>query len=591
MIDIKNNIPDFLVIDLFCGAGGATTGFLKALVNGKCPYKVIGCVNHDPLAIQSHWANHPEVEHHEEDIRTLKLDKLLATLTYWRKKYPKAKLILWASPDCTHHSKAKGGMPREADSRTLAAHLYRYIRILAPDYIMIENVAEFKDWGPLDENQKPIKHLKGIHFERWRSFIRSWFKYSDEWRMMCSADFGGRTTRTRLFGIFSKITDGKRLPIAWPEPTHSKNPEKTGLKKWLPVRDVLQLDDHGYSILNRSRNKYLPKNRQKEIVDATLERIYAGLLKHVKPEIDQFMMMNYSGDPKHKNFSLEQPGRTVTTIDHHKLISSEFLATYNKSPVIRDLQQPCPTVTTKDRFGLTEVQWMDLQFGSGQKEKAITEPSNAVLPVPKMNLVTAHHMDKQYGGKDNHHSLDHPGGSLTTNPKLSLVETAFLMPTNFDNKPISLEYPSPVITADRHHHYIVDCQFNNKGRSIDKPAQTLIAKMDKKPPYLVTTQCGNVAIQVFEDDSYMTRKIKQFMAENGIVDIKMRMLNIPELLQIQGFPKDYKLAGPDEKKKKWIGNSVEVNYAKCWAEAMAIKLKPKKQTVRCNTEKQRISPR
>jgi DNA (cytosine-5)-methyltransferase 1 len=618
MIDISEKPPMFLLIDLFCGCGGTTLGFENARIGDYKPYKIIAAVNHDPVAIHSHWANHPDVEHYEEDIRTLNLTRLLNTLNFWRKKYPKAKVILWASPDCTHHSGAKGGQPREADSRTLAAHLYRYIRILDPDYIMIENVREFKGWGPLDENKRPVKHLKGIHFERWRNFIKSHFGYTDEWRMQCAADFGARTSRTRLFGIFSrKVGEGFRLPYAWPESTHSKYPKKTGLKPWLPVRDILKLDDHGYSVLNRSRNPDMPKGRKQDIRDTTLERIYAGLIKHVQPKINQFMMMNYGGSPEHKNFSLEEPGHTVTTSDHHTLVSSEFLvklnsrnqktgkvsspsleepaptvacqrqpnmasahfiATYNKGSVIRDIEDSAATVCTKDRMKLVEAQWMDLYYGSGQKEKSIEEPGSAVLTNPKLNLASAFYLDKQYGSEFNHQSVENPAGTVTVNPKLSLVESQFLMPTNFNNKPVSLDSPAPVVTADRHHHYIVDCQFNNKGRSIDKPAQTLIAMMGKKPPYLITTESGQFAIEVYPDDSYMTKVIKRFMADNGIVDIKMRMLYVEELLQIQGFPKDYKLQGSDEQKKKWIGNSVEATFAKAWAEAMANKLYSKPKT-------------
>jgi site-specific DNA-cytosine methylase len=140
-----NKDPLFLVIDLFCGFGGTTLGFMKS----KLAY-VMACVNHDPLAIESHWLNHPDVEHFEEDIRTLELTKLIRLVNIYRAFYPNAKVILWASLECTNHSKAKGGLSRDADSRTLADHLPRYIKALDPDYVQIENVVEFKIWGPLE---------------------------------------------------------------------------------------------------------------------------------------------------------------------------------------------------------------------------------------------------------------------------------------------------------------------------------------------------------------------------------------------------------------------------------------------------------
>jgi DNA (cytosine-5)-methyltransferase 1 len=149
--------PLFIVIDLFCGAGGTTTGFDQAVLPDRIlsPYsvgpnfvedgfskiaKVIACVNHDHKAIQSHWQNHREVKHFEEDIRTLDLTELVKLTEYYRKKYPNALVILWASLECTNFSKAKGGLPRDADSRTLAEHLDRYIIALQPDYIQIENI-------------------------------------------------------------------------------------------------------------------------------------------------------------------------------------------------------------------------------------------------------------------------------------------------------------------------------------------------------------------------------------------------------------------------------------------------------------------
>src|SRR6478609_3972401 len=233
--------PVFIVVDLFCGFGGTTLGFLQSGVA-----KVIACVNHDPKAIKSHWLNHPEVKHFEEDIRTLDLTELVALVGHYRKLYPNAKLILWASLECTNFSKAKGGLPRNADSRTLADHLDRYILALDPDYVQIENVVEFMSWGPLDEDGRPVSRKKGTDWLRWRESIKD-LGYDDDWRELNSADYGSYTSRNRLFGIFSK----KGLPISWPAPTHSKKAKFGmfgGLEKWKAVKDVLDFTDEGVSI-------------------------------------------------------------------------------------------------------------------------------------------------------------------------------------------------------------------------------------------------------------------------------------------------------------------------------------------------------
>src|SRR5690348_6263506 len=190
---VKQSPPLFLIVDLFCGAGGTTTGFVQAQLDGNSIAKVIACVNHDPGAIKSHWSNHPEVKHFEEDIRTLDLIELIKLVKYYKSKYPKALLILWASLECTNFSKAKGGQPRDADSRTLADHLERYIDALNPDYIQIENVVEFMSWGPLDDNGKPISKRNGEDWMRWRKEICD-FGYADEWRELNSANYGAYTS-------------------------------------------------------------------------------------------------------------------------------------------------------------------------------------------------------------------------------------------------------------------------------------------------------------------------------------------------------------------------------------------------------------
>ena len=228
-----------LYIDLFCGAGGTSTGVENARHDGRQCAKVIGCVNHDANAIASHAANHPDALHFTEDIRTLELSPLIAHLAEMKRQYPDAFVVLWASLECTNFSKAKGGQPRDADSRTLAEHLFRYIEAINPDYIQIENVEEFMSWGDLDENGKPISKDAGRLYRQWVSNVCG-YGYRFAHRILNSADYGAYTTRRRFFGIFAKGS----LPIAFPDPTHSKE-GATGLfgqmQRWKPVREVLDL--------------------------------------------------------------------------------------------------------------------------------------------------------------------------------------------------------------------------------------------------------------------------------------------------------------------------------------------------------------
>lgn len=580
-----------LYIDLFCGAGGTSTGVEAARVNNEKCAKVIACVNHDANAIASHAANHPEAMHFTEDIRTLELSPLVSHLDRMKKLYPSAFVVLWASLECTNFSKAKGGQPRDADSRTLAEHLFRYIEAIKPDYIQIENVEEFMSWGPMDENGKPISMYKGDDYTRWVTNVKL-HGYDFEYRILNAADFGAYTTRKRFFGIFAK----KGLPIVFPEPTHVKVP--TGnLKKWKPVKDVLDFSDEGISIFER----------KKPLSEKTLERIYAGLIKFVAggkeafmvkwnsmsrtgkyqaPGVDEpchavtcqnrlgvarvsFLSKYFSGHPESKNISVEGPAHTIKCKDNHALIISDFLAAYyGNGDNVRSVDRPAPTVTTKDRLSLVSPFFMNYYTGEGQLSEA-GQPCPALTTVPKRHLVF---IDQQFG-RSRPAGTDKPLGTLTTNPKYSLVNCLpWIMNTNFNNIGSSIEQPAQTITANRKWHYLMNPQFQSAGASINRPCFTLIARMDKRPPYLVVTESGWVAIEIYCTDSLMTRKIKEFMALYGIVDIKMRMLKISELKRIMGFPADYVLIGTQSNQKKFIGNAVEVNMARVLCLALARKL-------------------
>ena len=543
-----------LYIDLFCGAGGTSTGVENARYAGEQCAKVIACVNHDANAIASHAANHPDALHFTEDIRTLELSPLVAHIERMKKIYPDAQIVLWASLECTNFSKAKGGQPRDADSRTLAEHLFRYIDAIDPDYIQIENVEEFMSWGDMDEYGHPISKDKGRCYEKWKRNVKR-YGYDFDWRILNAADYGAYTTRKRFFGIFAK----RGLPISFPEPTHCKD-GKTDmfgrLEKWKPVKEVLDFSDDGESIFCR----------KKPLAEKTLERIYAGLIKFVAggkdafivkynsmsrtgkyqaPSVDEpcpvvatqgrlalakvnFLSKQFGGHPGSKNISVEEPAGTITCKDHHAFVSAYYGNGHNHS-----VEQPAPTVTTKDRLALINSVFIDNQYGTG-KPTSINQPVGTVTTVPKFNMVFC---------------------------------KPWIMNTAFSNIGSSIEQPSQTITANRKWHYLMNPQFASAGGSVNNPCFTLIARMDKMPPYLVEAE-GGVGIQVTSEDSPMTIKIKEFMALYGIIDIKMRMLRIAELKKIMGFPEDYVLIGPQSDQKKFIGNAVEVNMARVLCEAI-----------------------
>lgn len=554
-----------LYIDLFCGAGGTSTGVENARYADERCAKVIACVNHDANAIASHAANHPDALHFTEDIRTLELSPLVAHVERMKKIYPDALIVLWASLECTNFSKAKGGQPRDADSRTLAEHLFRYIESIDPDYIQIENVEEFMSWGDMDENGKPISKDKGRCYEKWKRNVRK-YGYDFDWRILNAANYGAYTTRKRYFGIFAK----RGLPIVFPEPTHCKD-GKTDmmgrLEKWNAVKEVLDFTDEGDSIFCR----------KKPLAEKTLERIYAGLIKFVAggkdafivkynsmnrngkyqpPSIDEpcptvatqgrlalakvsFLSKQYSGHPESKNISIEEPAGTITCKDHHAFVSAYYGNGNNYS-----VESPAPAILTKDHLALVTPFFMNYYSRGGQLG-GVDEPCPAITTVPKQRIVTPVFIDQQFGASSAA-SIEKPLGAITTNPKYSLVTC-------------------------KGKSFLMNPQFASAGVSVDSPCFTLIARMDKKPPYFVNTEEG-IGICIKEGDSPMTVKIKQFMILYGLADIKMRMLRIDELKKIMGFPEDYILIGTQSDQKKFIGNAVEVNMARVLCEAICKEL-------------------
>ena len=550
-----------LYVDLFCGAGGTSTGVEYARLHGEKCAKVVACVNHDANAIASHQANHPDTLHFTEDIRTLELSPMVNHLKMMKMKYPDAAVVLWASLECTNFSKAKGGQPRDADSRTLAEHLYRYIEAIHPNYIQIENVEEFMSWGDLDEKGHPISRDKGRLYQKWVRTVCG-YGYHFDWKILNAADFGAYTSRKRFFGQFAE----PGLPIAFPQPTYAKYGDEGGLfhqfKKWKAVRDVLDLKDEGTSIFTK----------KKPLCEKTLERIYAGLIKFVaggKKQYEDwilkynsvnkkgnhspssilepcptvatqnrlgyvkvnFLSKQFSGDPMSKNVSVERPAGAITCVDHHAFVTAYFGNGFNRS-----VDEPAPTITTKERHALVQVD--------------LNEPMPDV-PLDKVTLQTNQFIANEYSGGGQLSDLKDVCPAVLTTPKQKIVSAE---------------------------QFLLNPQYQSEGRDLEKPCFTLIARMDKMPPYLISTEQGDIGIAIYENDSPMTRKVKEFMAMYGIIDIKMRMLNIRELKRIMGFPEDYTLVGTQAEQKKFIGNAVEVNMSRVLCEALCEKLEAQRNT-------------
>lgn len=263
-----------LVADLFCGAGGSSTGAQRALSRIGLDMDLL-CVNHWDTAIATHTLNHPKARHYCQDINTVRPSQAV----------PGGKLdLLMASPTCTHHSRARGGKPTSDQQRMDPWHVVTWLTELRVRCLIIENVPEFRDWGPVDARTgSPIKSRKGEYFRSWVKTIEG-LGFKLDHRILNAADFGDVTTRQRFFLIAR--SDGKRL--SWPAPTHARNPDKgdmfdAGLQRWRPAREIIEWDRKGKSIFARKR-PLSPK---------TLARIYAGAVKFKWPEPFLVVLRNH----------------------------------------------------------------------------------------------------------------------------------------------------------------------------------------------------------------------------------------------------------------------------------------------------------
>lgn len=283
-------------IDLFCGAGGVSLGFDWAGL------QVAQCVNHDHDAIKFHAINNPNSQHFIEDIRKLDRQQLIKNVA-----------ILWASLECIHHSRAKGGQSRDADSRSLAWDMLRYLQHCNPAYFIVENVVEFLSWGELkqkiDSNGKPVfrkdgtPHLvpvtdaqgRGKYYREWVAAIEA-MGYSYEYRVLNFANYGVPQARVRYIGVFAR----KGLPITFPTPTHNENGEN-GLCPYVPVSTCLNLNKQGRSIFSRK----IP------LAESTTQKLIRGIKKYKKDQ--HFLVKYYSTGDNTRSIYLPSP--TATTKD------------------------------------------------------------------------------------------------------------------------------------------------------------------------------------------------------------------------------------------------------------------------------------
>lgn len=357
---------DNMIIDCFAGGGGASVGIEMAL--GR-PVDI--AINHDPDAILMHKTNHPTTLHLTEDIFKVDLQK-----------YVKGRKVslMWASPDCTSHSKAKGGQPRKKGLRILPWAVYKHAKAILPEVIIMENVEEIQQWGPLDEKGHPIPERKGEDYKKFIAAMKS-LGYTFDCRELIAADYGAPTTRKRWYAIFRR--DSKE--IKWPVQTHSKN--GYGFEQWKQCGDYIDWSDLGQSVFNR----------KKPLAEATQKRIANGIRKYIIDAESPYIVedgrtmsfiIQYHGETKDgdsRGQLLTEPIKTIDTSNRYGLVSA-FVAKYYKTGIGQGCDEPIHTITTSPgHFELVSA-FLIKYYGSGTGQQ-VNEPLATITTKDRFGLV------------------------------------------------------------------------------------------------------------------------------------------------------------------------------------------------------------
>lgn len=332
---------------MFCGAGGYTTGSVMALDDLKVPYEY-WAVNHWNRAVQTMKLNHPAVHTFEQDLTVVIPSEVI----------PGRHLDhLHASPSCTHHSRACGGRPRSKQLRAQPNIVLDWLDDIDVSRLSVENVPEFMDWGPLDDEGKPVKSQKGTLFDIWVKSLEA-RNFEVEWRVVNCADFGDATTRKRFF---LKAVRKGRGKIVWPEPEFSK--DGVLLPRWRGVGECLDFADTGRSIFNRSR----------PLAAATMERIAVGAQKYWGVDIRPFIVrMNRNCYAE----SIDDPCSAITTSGAHHMLCTPIVVDHCNNGGVQDGSLPIGTQLTHDRYSL--VTPLVLGQHGGAACRPVSEPCPTV---------------------------------------------------------------------------------------------------------------------------------------------------------------------------------------------------------------------
>lgn len=532
-----------LIIDNFAGGGGASTGLEAAF--GRA---IDVAINHDEAAVAVHAANHPATHHYCQSI--FSVDPLDAT-------GGKPVLLAWFSPDCKHHSKAKGGKPREKNIRDMAWIVPHWIERLqratpngegAPQVIMLENVEEFRQWGPLDEQGMPIKERAGEEFTLWVRRIRK-LGYKVEHKELRACDYGAPTSRKRLFLIARR--DGR--PIVWPEPTHGR-PDRAEVRsgKRLPWRTAAECIDWSIpcpSIFDRPR----------PLKDATCRRIAAGVMRYVVNAAQPFIVSVAHGDSGgRRTYPADDPLGTVSAGGNaHAVVSPGIVPiTHTKNaPTAHSVGEPLRTITTAKGGELATTAASLIKLRNNCTGSHPQTPIDVISTGGHHAVAAATLVQTGYGERQGQspRALDptKPLGTIVAGGGKHAAVAAFLAQHNTErgdraNPGKAADQPTSTITGRGTQQQLVETTLVEAGAL---PAD-LMERAVQTAAFLVKYYGSEVGQYQAVDQPIDTITAKPRFAVVTVtidavtfvlVDIGMRMLTPRELANAQGFPADYVL--------------------------------------------------
>lgn len=497
-----------LIVDNFAGGGGASTGI--ELATG---YSVDIAINHDPEAIRMHKVNHPNTEHYCENVWAV--DPVKAC-----KGHPVG--LAWFSPDCKHFSKAKGGKPKDKNIRGLAWVASRWAGLVRPRVIMLENVEEFKTWGPLNRRHHPIRAKQGKTFERFVQQLRD-LGYEVEFRELIAADYGAPTMRKRFFMVAR--CDGKS--IVWPEPTHapadSEEVKKGLLKPYVGAYTQLDFSLPCPSIFDTSeeiKEKYGIR-AVRPLAQKTMDRIARGLKKFVLENPEPFIIQCNHGGERRPN-DIREPMPTITG-KHGYGIVEPYMVQCKYNNEAQDVQKPIGTLTTVGSHLLVEPYMVQIgQTGfTKDRSKDVREPLTTIVSKNEHCLISPtliQYHSETAQGEVRGQTIKDPIMTVDGSNRYGLV-TSFL--SKFYKSGIGQDEREPLhtITTSAGHFgevraFLIKYYGDATGQDIETPLDTVTTK----------DRFGLVTIEG---------------VDYQIVDIGLRMLEPKELYGCQGFPDDY----------------------------------------------------